>query len=55
MIVAYACQNSTVKKTVEQVKITNPILPGYYADPAIIKVKDVFYIYATIDPWGQDF
>jgi beta-xylosidase len=33
-------------------KITNPILPGYFADPTIIKEKGIFYIYATIDPWG---
>ena len=35
------------------IKITNPILPGYFADPTIIKDKGVFYIYATIDPWGS--
>ncbi|WP_210463898.1 family 43 glycosylhydrolase [Rufibacter roseolus] len=34
--------------------ITNPILPGYFADPAIIKEKDTYYIYATIDPWGGE-
>jgi len=32
--------------------ITNPIVAGYYADPTIIKDKGVYYIYATIDPWG---
>ncbi|MDB5091093.1 MAG: hypothetical protein JWR09_5087 [Mucilaginibacter sp.] len=32
--------------------INNPIVKGYYADPTIIKDKGVFYIYATIDPWG---
>ena len=34
--------------------ITNPICPGYYADPTLIKDKGVFYIYATIDPWGAN-
>jgi beta-xylosidase len=34
--------------------ISNPILPGYYADPAIIKVGDRYFIYATIDPWGGE-
>ena len=34
--------------------IANPILPGYFADPSVIKVGDTFYIYATIDPWGGD-
>jgi beta-xylosidase len=32
--------------------INNPIVKGYYADPAIIKDKGTFYIYVTIDPWG---
>lgn len=34
--------------------ITNPILPGYFADPAIVKHGDTWYIYATIDPWGGE-
>ncbi|MEO7215437.1 family 43 glycosylhydrolase [Mucilaginibacter sp.] len=32
--------------------ITNPIFKGYYADPTVVKHKGVYYIYATIDPWG---
>jgi beta-xylosidase len=32
--------------------ISNPIINGYYADPTIIKQNNIFYIYATIDPWG---
>ncbi|MGV3705150.1 MAG: family 43 glycosylhydrolase [Arcticibacter sp.] len=34
--------------------ISNPIVSGYFADPTIVKDKDTFYIYATIDPWGAD-
>jgi beta-xylosidase len=34
--------------------IINPIVDGYYADPTIVKYEGVFYIYATIDPWGGD-
>ena len=34
--------------------ISNPILPGYFADPTIIKEGDSYFIYATIDPWGGD-
>ncbi|HZX58015.1 MAG TPA: hypothetical protein VFE54_04795, partial [Mucilaginibacter sp.] len=34
--------------------IKNPIVGGYFADPTIIKNKGVYYIYATIDPWGAD-
>jgi beta-xylosidase len=32
--------------------ISNPINPGYFADPSIVKYQDTYYIYATIDPWG---
>lgn len=34
--------------------ITNPILEGYYADPAIVYHEGSYYIYATKDPWGGD-
>ncbi|MEO7768877.1 MAG: family 43 glycosylhydrolase [Ferruginibacter sp.] len=34
--------------------ISNPIMPGYFADPTIIKAGNSFFIYATIDPWGGD-
>lgn len=27
----------------------NPILPGYFADPTIVKFDDIYYIYATTD------
>ena len=34
--------------------IRNPIVNGYYADPTIIKYNGIYYIYATIDPWGGE-
>jgi beta-xylosidase len=34
--------------------IHNPILDGYYANPTIIKHNCVYYIYATLNPWGGD-
>ena len=34
--------------------IRNPIVDGYYADPTIIKYNGIYYIYATIDPWGGE-
>ena len=37
----FAQQNST--------RISNPILPGYFADPTIKKFGDTFYIYSTTD------
>ena len=33
---------------------SNPIIPGYYADPCIIQDEGKIYIYATIDPWGSN-
>ena len=38
----------------EQVKISNPIMEGYYADPSIVLYESKYYIYATIDPWGSN-
>jgi len=32
----------------------NPLLPGSFADPSIVHDKGRWYIYATIDPWGDD-
>ena len=40
--------------TNEYVKITNPILDGYFADPSIVLYEGKYYIYATIDPWGGE-
>ena len=34
--------------------ISNPIMPGYFADPTIVKEGDSYFIYATIDPWGGE-
>ena len=30
----------------------NPILPGYFADPSIIRYRGEWFLYATMDPWG---
>ncbi|WP_347303025.1 family 43 glycosylhydrolase [Croceibacterium sp. TMG7-5b_MA50] len=30
----------------------NPLLPGYFADPSIVRDRGRWYIFATIDPWG---
>lgn len=32
----------------------NPVLPGYFADPSIIRYRGEWFIYATMDPWGGD-
>jgi arabinoxylan arabinofuranohydrolase len=33
---------------------SNPILPGYYADPSVVQQGGKSYIYATLDPWGGE-
>ncbi|MHA4893536.1 family 43 glycosylhydrolase [Pedobacter sp. PWIIR3] len=35
--------------------MSNPLLPGYFADPTIKKFGDTFYIYATTDGNGGGF
>lgn len=42
----FSCQKK------ETVCISNPILPGYFADPSVVQYEGKYYIYATIDPWG---
>ena len=32
----------------------NPLLPGYFADPSIVQDGGRWYVFATIDPWGDD-
>lgn len=34
--------------------VSNPLLPGYFADPSIVRDGGRWYIFATIDPWGDD-
>ncbi|RZK83290.1 MAG: hypothetical protein EOO98_17735, partial [Pedobacter sp.] len=35
-------------------QVSNPIIPGYFADPTVVKQNGTYFIYATIDPWGGD-
>ena len=44
----------SVTASAQQNFISNPIIPGYFADPTIIVANNKFYLYATIDPWGGD-
>ncbi len=38
----------------QQPGVSNPILPGYYADPSVVQHDGVYYLYATLDPWGGE-
>ncbi len=42
------------KESISLKKISNPFVKGYFADPAVIKHDDKYYVYATFDPWGGD-
>lgn len=33
---------------------SNPILPGYFADPSLVQFNGKYYLYATLDPWGGE-
>jgi len=51
IIVLIFVLNSCVQSDKESVqdRISNPVLPGWFADPTIKKFGDVYYIYATTD------
>lgn len=53
-LILLACKTAKHQQQSTNGFITNPIMPGYFADPTIIKEDGKFYIYATIDPWGGD-
>jgi beta-xylosidase len=38
----------------QQPHAANPVLPGYYADPSVAQFEGKFYVYATLDPWGDE-
>ena len=42
-------------QTATNIELQNPIIPGYFADPSIVQYDEKFYLYATADPWGEDF
>jgi len=54
ILIALICVNYSATAFAQKSFIKNPITGGYFADPTIIKEKGVYYIYATIDPWGGD-
>lgn len=54
VLLLLSCTNYASRKSNTHRLVTNPIVPGYFADPTIIKDGGVFYIYATEDPWGGD-
>lgn len=51
-----SCSETTQKEkpTGAENIISNPFIPGYFADPSVVEHEGKFYLYATIDPWGGD-
>jgi beta-xylosidase len=54
IVLLWACATSRNAAQRKDAFISNPLINGYYADPSIIKEGDTYYIYATIDPWGEE-
>ena len=46
-----SCSTSRIQETV----LSNPIIPGYFADPSVVEFEGKYYMYATADPWGTGF
>jgi beta-xylosidase len=53
LCVLTSCKPSLDKNSV--IELSNPILPGYFADPSLVQYEGKFYLYVTADPWGTDF
>ena len=53
LIVLLACAAQAADEPGRQPHAGNPILPGYYADPSLVQYAGRFYLYATLDPWGD--
>ena len=32
----------------------NPVLPGYFGDPSVVQHNGKIFVYATLDPWGDE-
>ncbi|WP_231491589.1 family 43 glycosylhydrolase [Pedobacter sp. Leaf170] len=41
-------------QTINAQQFKKPIIPGYFADPTVVKSNGKYFIYATIDPWGGE-
>ena len=49
-----ACAGAMDLMPGQQPHSSNPMVPGYYADPSLVQYQGHEYIYATIDPWGGE-
>lgn len=51
----YAAGNNIPADTLERTVYTNPVIPGDFADPSVIKVGDTFYATGTSSEWAPHF
>lgn len=49
-----AASETAEARPAHQPGMANPILPGYYADPSLVEYEGRYYLYATLDPWGDE-
>src|SRR5688572_16249147 len=50
----YASGNNILKDTTKK-NYTNPVIPGDFADPSVIKVGDTYYATGTSSEWAPHF
>jgi len=51
----YAAGNKPPADTLERTVYNNPVIPGDFADPSVIKVGDTFYATGTSSEWAPHF
>lgn len=52
LVIAASAATSNPAERWDSRGASNPILPGYFADPSLVQHGGKSYLYATIDPWG---
>lgn len=51
----YASGNNTPRDTTKKDIYANPVIPGDFADPSVIKVGDIYYATGTSSEWAPHF
>ncbi len=54
MTFLWSCSSTGNQAVQQPALISNPFIPGYFADPSIVEHEGTYYVFATIDPWGGD-
>jgi len=48
-------QSKTASTTSKTLQYTNPVIPGDFADPSVIRVGDIYYAVGTSSEWAPHF